>query len=182
MSETGDKFKEAFEKARDFEFGKFSFERPTYDMLVIKDEDEFLLHLQMQSAGLAYFGALMKKTERAFDEYENKSEARKLQIYAECSRSLSMGGKKPTVNDIKAEMNARYEAELDAMQARLDALREEKDYVSTFYKAWEQKAFQLNAMSRMITAGLLSPSGAVSPDAYEDESIARGILERRHKD
>ena len=58
-----DKFEKAFNGAHEMKFDRFQFDEPDYDMLVIEDENDYLEHLRVQGAGLAYYGALAKQEE-----------------------------------------------------------------------------------------------------------------------
>lgn len=173
------KFEEAFNKAS-ISFDKFKLEEPDYDMLVVQDENDYLEHLKVQSAGLAYYYALAKQIENEYDEHERKMKFRYNEMYSECSDALARAGKKSNVKDVDAFVQSKYEAELKKGYARLSELRSQRDCTNAFLEGWRQKGFVLNSMTQMIMAGLLTPRQAVTEEMAEEQNnqlkTAREIL------
>jgi hypothetical protein len=157
-----DKFEKAFEKANNFTFDKFQFDNPDYEMLVF-DEDSYLEHLRVQSAGIAYFGSLSKSADRRFEDLERRYKIRYNEMFSECSDTLFKIGKK-AVRDVEALVQCKYEDELKKWETALEEARVYKDNANAFYEAWKNKSFGLNSMTRMITSGLLSPKTSISED------------------
>lgn len=170
-------FNKAFEQANTFTFDKFRFDEPNYEMLMF-DEESYLEHLKVQSAGLAYYGTLAKTASRALEDAEKRYKIRYNELFSECSDILSRTGKKNGIKDVEALIQCKYENELNQWDERLKILKEQKDASEIFYEAWKAKGFTLNAMTNMITSGLLSPKTSISENdmKYKD---ARNILTRR---
>ena len=157
-----DKFEEAFEKASSFSFDKFQFDNPDYEMLVI-DEESYLEHLKVQSAGIAYYGSLSKSADRRYEDLERRYKIRYNEMFSDCSDTLFKVGKK-AVKDIEALVQCKYEEELKKWEKALSEARVYKDNANAFYEAWKNKSFGLNSMTQMITSGLLSPKTSISED------------------
>lgn len=176
-----DKFEDAFNKAHVFTFDKFTFEEPDYEMLIV-DEDNFLEHLKVQGAGLAYFGALTKSADKDYEECERKIKFRYNEMYSDCSDLLARTGKKSLVKDIEGMIQSKYEKELEGLYSRLSDLRSRRDHVQSFYDGWKQKGFVLNSLSDMIKSGLLSVKTTISEEDMEKSESRRSaidILRRR---
>lgn len=176
------KFEKAFEGAHKFRFDKFQFDEPDYEMLIVNDENEYLEHLRIQSAGLAYYSALAKDSERAYDEFERGFKFRYNEMYTECSESLARAGKKNNVKDIESFVQVKYETELNKAYMRLDELKAQRDYIAAFLEGWRQKSFLLSSMTNMITAGLLTPRETITEeDIQNNKNTFREILAKRRK-
>ena len=154
-------FNRAFDEASNFEFDKFRFDEPNYSMLMF-DEESYLEHLRVQSAGLAYYGTLAKSASRTLEDAERRYKIRYNELFAECSDILARTGKKNMLKDIEALVQCKYEDELNKWDEQLKSLRSQKDAAEVFYEAWKAKGFTLNAMTNMITAGLLTPRTTIS--------------------
>lgn len=177
-----DRFENAFNNAHEIKFDRFQFDEPDYDMLIVHDENDYLEHLKVQGAGLAYYGALAKQIERNFDELERRLKFRYNEMYAECSNILSREGKKATVRDIESFVQTKYESELHKLYEQLDQLRSQRDYVAAFLDGWRQKSFILTSMTQMITAGLLAPKQTVTEeDMKSNLQHIKEILNRRRE-
>lgn len=176
------KFEKAFDGAHNFRFDKFQFDEPDYEMLVINDENDYLEHLRIQSAGLAYYCALAKQSEREYEEFERRFKFRYNEMYAACSESLLRAGKKNNVRDIEAYVQTKYESEINKAYDRLDELKSQRDYIAAFLEGWRQKSFLLSSMTNMITAGLLTPRETITEeDIQNNKETFREILEKRRK-
>lgn len=174
------KFEDAFNNAHEFKFDKFQFDEPDYQMLIIQDEDDYLEHLRVQGAGLAYYTALAKQAERNYDEFERKFKFRYNEMYSDCSNRLLKEGKKNNVRDIESYVQVKYEGELNKMYERLDELKAQRDYICAFLEGWKQKSYQLSSMTNMITAGLLTPKENITEEDIENNrKLAREILNKR---
>lgn len=157
-----DKFEKAFEKAGTFTFDKFQFDNPDYEMLIV-NEESYLEHLRVQSAGIAYYGSLSKSADRRYDDLERRYKIRYNEMFSDCSDTLSKIGKK-AVKDIEALVQCKYEEELKKWEEVLNEARVYKDNANTFYEAWKNKSFGLNSMTQMITSGLLSPKTTITEE------------------
>lgn len=175
-----DKFNDAFDKAHDFSFDGFQFDEPDLNMLVF-DEDNYLEHLRMQSAGLAYYGNLMKSAERYLDDLEERYKVRYNELYFECSDILARTGKQNNVRDINALVYCKYEKELTQWRTSITEAKKRKDGMSTFYEGWKAKGFSLNAMTQMITAGLLTPRTTISEEDVENSRRRRMNVAEAHR-
>lgn len=176
-----DKYEEAFNRASTLGFGKFRLEEPDYDMLIVHDED-FLDHLNIQAAALAFYTALARQAARNYDEYEREVKYRRSEMYASCASLLARAGKKNTVKDIDAQMQSEFEAELKRQDARLDDLRSQRDFIEAFVEGWRQKSYLLTNMTSMIESGLLTPKTAITQEEQENNrELARQILNRKRE-
>jgi len=177
-----DKFEKAFNGAHEMKFDRFQFDEPDYDMLVIEDENDYLEHLRVQGAGLAYYGALAKQAERSYDEFERSFKFRYNEMYSECSDLLARSGKKNNVKDIESYVQVKYETELKKAYTRLDELRSQRDYIQAFLEGWRQKSFLLSSMTNMITAGLLTPRDTITEeDVQSNLQRSKDILSKRNQ-
>ena len=175
-----EKFEKAFEGAHSFTFDKFRFDEPDYRMLMVQDEDEYLEHLRVQGAGLAYYTALSRQADRDYEEFERKLKFRMTEMYREGSETLSKRGQKNTVKDIEAFIQIKHEKEIQDLYDHLDQLKARRDYTYAFLEGWKQKSYQLSSMTNMITAGLLTPKTVVSEEDLQNNlNNARAILEKR---
>lgn len=176
------RFEKAYEDAQDFSFAGYRFDEPCYDMLNVT-EDDFLEHLRVQSAGLAYYGALAKQVEREYDSFERRYRQRYNEMYRDCSESLLREGKKNNVRDIESFVQFKYGKELDTLNSRLEELKAQRDYVSAFFDGWKQKSFTLSSMTQMITAGLLSPRESIEQEETNEDRLetARRILSKKRQ-
>lgn len=179
-----DKFEEAFNKAGEFEFDRFKFDEPDYEMLIF-DEESYLEHLRVQSAGIAYYGSISKAADRKYDELEKRYKFRYNEMFSECSDTMNKLGKK-AVKDIEALIQSKYEDELNKWDKALEEAKIYKDNANIFYEAWKNKSFSLNSMTQMITSGLLTPKTSISEeDVYNKRSRmnvsdAHKILGKKH--
>ncbi len=171
-----DKFEEACNNAHGFTFDKYQFDEPNYEMLVV-DEDNFLEHLRVQSAGLAYYGALAKVADNEYEECERKLKFRYNEMYSDCSDLLARTGKKNNVKDIESMVQSKYEKELTGLYERLADLRSKRDHIQSFYEGWKQKSFGLNSLTSMITSGLLSVKTTISEEDIEKAGNRRSAIE-----
>lgn len=181
------KFEEAFNNAHEFSFDKFRFDEPDYNMLIVEDETDFLDHLRVQSAGLAYYGAAMKDAEREYEEFEKSVKWRYNEMYSDASDCLLRLGKKNNVKDIEAHLQTKYEAELKRLKIRLSELKKQRDYITVFYEGWKQKSFLLSSMTNMITSGLLTPKDTITEEdrkfnVENSKEILKSIREKRKQE
>lgn len=174
-----DRYEEAFSRASSMEFGRFRLEEPDYGMLMV-DEENFLEHLNIQAAALAFYTALAKQADRNYDEYEREVKYRRSEMYSTCSDRLARSGKKNTVKDIEMQMQTEHEAELKRQDARLDDLRSQRDFINAFVEGWRQKSYTLTNLTSMIEAGLITPKTAITQEEQENNrDLAREILNRK---
>ena len=157
-------YEKVYEKAGELTFDRFKFNEPDIDMLVINDENDFLEHLRVQGAGMAYYTALYEQCKREYDQYERMVKYRYNEMYSTCSDVLLNKGKKNNVRDIEAAVRTTYSNELDRMEKKLDELKKERDNVGAFLEGWKQKSYILSSMADMIKAGLLTPREAITND------------------
>ena len=171
-----DKFEEAFNKADGVKFHGFRFDDPDMEMLIVHDED-FLEHLQVQAAGMAYYTALYKQCERKYDELEKRYKYRYNEMYRDCSETLIKGGKKNNVKDIEGLISDKYQKELAKMDKMLDELRTQRDNVFAFLEGWKQKSYALSNMADMIKAGFLTPKETITQEEMNDTiTQARNVI------
>lgn len=183
-------FEKAFDAAGGKAFGAFRFDEPDYDMLVIEDEQDYLAHLKVQAAGMAYYYALARAAERRLEDAQRAMKLRQSELYDQCAAEMAKLGKKPLAKEIDAFAAARNRKEIEAMDRRIADLKAAADYANAFLEGWRQKSFTLSAMNQMVQAGLLTPREMVTAPAEEDDSlggatqtaavrsILRGIRER----
>lgn len=172
-------FDKAFNEASNFKFDRFKFDEPTFEMLIF-DEDSYLEHLKVQSAGLAYYGTLSKEADRNLEDAERKFKVRYNEMYAECSDTLFRVGRKQ-VKDVEAMVQTKYEAELKQWEDKIAELKKQKDGINTFYDAWKAKGFSLNAMTSMITAGLLTPKTTITEDDVQSKRDIRMTVQNARR-
>ena len=153
----------ACNKADDIEFYSYKFDEPDYEALMV-DEENYLEHLRVQAAGIAYYGNLAKQAERDYEELEKKYRKRYNEMYSECSDVLARIGKKNNVRDIESLIQCKYEKELEKWEKELKEYRENRDGIVQYYEAWKSKGFTLNSMTSLITAGLLTPKTVITEE------------------
>lgn len=172
-----DKFKQAFQKAHELTCDSVRFDEPTYDMLIVTEQN-YLQSLKMQSASIAYYGTLAKQSERDLEQAERKYRFRYNEMYSDCSDTLSRLGKSSTVKNIQSFVQTKYEKELETLNQNLLELRKQKDMVETFYEAIKAKGFVLNSMTALVTSNLLSPKTSITEEQVEESERRRKFLER----
>lgn len=150
------RFDTAFENAHGTEFCEFEFDMPDYNALMVT-EDNYLEHLRVQAAGIAYYGTLAKTTERECDEIERHWKARYNEMYIECSDKLAKAGKKNVSRDVESLMMCKYESEMEKWEKAVQDAKAKRDATAAYYEAWKAKGFALSSMTSLITAGLLTP-------------------------
>lgn len=173
------KFDKALENAHGIEFAGFKFEDPDYEALIV-DEDNYLEHLRVQAAGIAYYSTLTKTAEREYNELEKNYRRRYNEMYSECADVLSRIGKKNGVKDIESLIQCKYEDELNNWNIKLNEAKERLDGISAYYEAWKAKGFALNSMTSLITAGLLTPKVSIYEEDVNESTKRRMNLQNAH--
>lgn len=174
-----DKFNEAFNAANNFSFAEFKFDEPDYNMLMF-DEDSYLEHLRVQAAGLAYYGSLAKSADRHLEDVERRYKIRYNEVYSECSDILARTGRKNNVRDIEALVQCKYEKELEQWDEMINDAKQKRDGINIFYDAWKAKGFTLNAMTQMITSGLLTPKTTISEEEVQENRRRKIDIKEAH--
>ena len=157
------KYDEAFDRGHDIEFDEFKFDDPDYRALMVTEEN-YLEHLRVQAAGMAYYGTLAKKAEREYDALDSKWKARYGEMYATCSEDLAKSMKRYGAKDIEALVRCRYQSEIEKWEKAVDEARERRDAIASYYEGWKAKGFSLNSMTSLVTAGLITPRQPTRPD------------------
>lgn len=157
------KFSEAIESAHDIEFENFKFDEPDFHAFVVTEEN-FLDHLRVQAAGLAYYSTLAKQAERECNELEERFKARYSEMHARCYSVNVKSSQKFTMKDVDSFVQVEYESELEKWNEALKEAREKRDATASYYEGWKQKGFVLNSMTSLVTAGLLGPKMGISED------------------
>ena len=164
-----DKFEKAFDNAHGIEFDAYRFDEPDYNALIVTEEN-YLEHLKVQAAGLAYYGTLAKNAEREYDELERNYKSRYNELYSECQSVILRAGQKGTAKDVDSFVWEKYQSEMERWQTTLSEAKAKRDNVASWYEAWKAKGFALSSMTSLITAGLLGPKTTITE---EDMSKAR---------
>ena len=171
------RFQDAFERGHGIEFDAFRFDSPDYDALMVTGEN-YLEHLRVQAAGLAYYGTLAKTMERECDELERRYKSRYNEMYSECSDILMRAGKNKNQKDVDSFVRCKFENELQNWERELAEAKANKDGAMGYYEAWKAKGFALSSMTSLITAGLLTPKTTITETDVEESSRRRsGISE-----
>ena len=136
------------EEIGELELSGIKLEEPNHRLLDVSDMD-FDRHISMQPAAIAYYGALLKEAgrnlaimKRAFDRWERK-------MFAQAKAGLA-SDKKATVEDIKAEVIIRNEAELVSWDDKLDKLQEAHDTLASWFEAWRHKSFSMREYAGIV--------------------------------
>lgn len=176
------KYEEALDGAHGIEFDEFKFDSPDFRSLIVTEEN-FLDHLRVQAAGLAYYSMLAKQAERECSELEERYKARYNEMYSECSSIILRAGQKSTVKDVDSFVREKYESEIEKWSSALSEARSKRDALASYYEGWRNKGFALSSMTSLVTAGLLGPKTVISEDDLGrmadrrmNASTARGIL------
>lgn len=169
------RFQNAFERGHGIEFDAFRFDEPDYGALMVTEEN-YLEHLKVQAAGLAYYGTLAKSAEREYDELEKRYKYRYNEMYSECSDVLMRAGKNKNAKDVDSLIRCKFESELQRWDGELATARENRDGAMAYYEAWKAKGFALSSMTSMITAGLLTPKTSISEEDVRKSSERRSNL------
>ncbi len=182
------KYEQALERGHSIEFDAYRFDSPDYDALMVTEEN-YLEHLRVQAAGLAYYGTLAKQAERDLAELELRYKNRYNEMYSECASVINRTGQKNTVKDIETFVETKYESELSRWRSELSEARKNCDGISSYYDAWKAKGFALSSMTSLITAGLLGPKTVITEEdvgrSRERRMNARealGIIARNRKE
>jgi len=101
------------------------------------------LHVAIQPAAIAYFGALKKDASRRLSALRRSFERWEKKKYAEAKASLGAGTGKTTVADIEARYITDNEAEIQKWDDQLDKAQLEFDTLDSWFEAWRQKSFSI---------------------------------------
>ena len=166
------KYDDALDKAHDIEFEDFKFDEPDFRAFIVTEEN-FLDHLRVQAAGLAYYSMLAKRAEREYDELEQRYKARYNEMYSECSSIILRAGQKNTAKDVDSFVREKYESEVEKWNDALIEAREKRDATASYYEGWRHKGYALSSMTSLVTAGLLGPKTGITEDDLNKMSERR---------
>ena len=169
---------EAFEKAGKIRLKEFDFENFDMDMLVL-DAENLEEHISKQSAAVAYYGALYKQAVRNYEDAKKAWEYREKVMYAESS-DASKYDKKPTRNDIEAQVVIDHKDEIDEWQEKLKALKAQRDNLEVFWEGWKQKSFAINNFVDVYLSEKKTKDDVMERDEDEkpDERKVQRAIER----
>lgn len=172
------KLEEVFSKAGKIKLKEFDFENFDMEMLII-DAENLEEHISKQSAAVAYYGALYKQAVRNYEDAKKAWEYREKVMYAESS-DLSKYDKKPTRNDIEAQVVIDHEDEIKEWQDKINNLKAQRDNLEVFWEGWKQKSFAINNFVDVYLSEKKTKDDVMEEDRGESERV-RNVIARMRK-
>ena len=172
------KLGDAFERAGKIKLKHFDFDEFDMDMLVL-DAENIEEHISKQSAAVAYYGALYKQAVRNYEDVKKAWEYREKVMYAESS-DAGKYNKKPTRNDIEAQVVIDHEVEIEEWQDRMRKLKAQRDNLEVFWEGWKQKSFAINNFVDIYLSEKKIKDDVMDDDkASKDKNVQRAIERMR---
>lgn len=136
----------------------FKLEDFDHKALIITEEN-FVEHLQKQSAGTAYYGTLFKSLKQEL----NKIISEKMKKLSECTdramlclqKQSSKSSSKPTIREAETMALMANSKLFEDYDNKIYELEEKCNFVEQYYQAWKQKSFTLNNMTSLVCAGFI---------------------------
>lgn len=126
------------------------------DALIVTEEN-FIEHLQKQSAGTAYYGVIFKNLKQEMLRIISERN-RKL---AECTdRSMLSLQKqsskgKPTIREAETMAIMVNSKIFEDYDRKISEIEEQCNSVEQYYEAWKQKSYTLNNITNLVCAGFI---------------------------
>lgn len=127
---------------------------------LIVTEENFLEHLQKQSAGTAYYGMIFKNLKQELNKLNNERDRKLSECMDRAMLSLqkqsSKSSSRPTLREAETMalmVNSKIFEELDK---NISEIEEQCNSVEQYYEAWKQKSYTLNNISNLVCAGFIT--------------------------
>ena len=131
-----------------------NFQQINWNNLIIDDQQNFLQHLQKQSAGLAYYGFLYKQAKQQLRKLQKQRDEKMAQKVSQSMVALAKMGK-TTRSQAQAMASMTYKTLFQKIDKQIDQLSQQVDLLQSYYNAWQQKGYALNNMTSLINSGLI---------------------------
>ncbi len=125
---------------------------PSVDLLIIKDDNNITEHLNLHPAGHLRYSLLYDLAKAELDEVKRQFDLWKSQIYRIVSQELAskkVGGRSPTIADINAEIDIKYEAEIATWIKKINEVASTVDILKAYLNAWIVKKETLLELARL---------------------------------
>jgi len=168
----------AFERAGKIKLKELDFENFDIEMLVL-DSANIEEHISKQSAAVAYYGSLFKQAVRNYEDTKKSWEYREKVMYAESS-DITKYDKKPTRNDIEAQVVIDHQVEIEEWQDKIKNLKAQRDNLEVFWEGWKQKSFAINNFVDVYLSEKKTKDDVMERDSDEkpDERKVQRAIER----
>lgn len=131
-----------------------NFQQINWNNLIVDDQQNFLQHLQKQSAGLAYYGFLYKQAKQQLRKLQKQRDEKMAQKVSQSMVALAKMGK-TTRSQAQAMASMTYKTLFQKIDKQIDQLSQQVDLLESYYNAWQQKGYALNNMTSLINSGLI---------------------------
>jgi len=125
---------------------------PSVDLLIVKDDNNITEHLNLHPAGHLRYSLLYDMAKAELDEVKRQYDLWKSQTYRIVSQELSTkktGGRAPTIADINAEIDIRYEVEIANWLKKINEVASIVDVLKAYLNAWIVKKETLLELARL---------------------------------
>lgn len=131
-----------------------NFQQINWNNLIVDDQQNFLQHLQKQSAGLAYYGFLYKQAKQQLRKLQKQRDEKMAQKVSQSMVALAKMGK-TTRSQAQAMASMTYKTLFQKIDKQIDQLSQQVDLLQSYYNAWQQKGYALNNITSLINSGLI---------------------------
>ena len=143
-------------------------------------------HVAMHPSAVAYYGMLLRNSDRELAAFERVISRWEKKKWAEAKASLA--NVKTTVADVEARFVVDNESEIESHEKRLDELRAQNDALSVWFDAWKQKGFSMKDYAGIESEEKWGNKFRIdeerqSAHSGKHDSVAkvRGIIQRRRE-
>jgi hypothetical protein len=147
-------------------------------LLDVREED-IDEHVSLQPAAIAYFGACRRQALRILSELEQDFEDWMKVQYSNTKAAMSASAtKKPTVEDIRAQIIVDKQSDIDDWKKKIRAAQAESDLLDSYYEAWKQKGFSMKVHADLAMEELNSKphiDGDTDGDNYKSQFRGRKL-------
>jgi len=134
-----ERIRKTIEGLGEIELSGIKLSQPTKELLDVGELD-INVHVAMQPACIAYYGALKKDALRNLAALKRAFEKWQYRKRAEAKVKASVGNAKPTINDIEARYIVDNAKEIEDWEERLDKAQDQADTLEVWFEAWKQKS------------------------------------------
>jgi hypothetical protein len=128
-------------------------------------------HVSMQPAAIAYYGSLLKETERRLKDHERAFERwEKIEM---AKARASMTGK-VVIDEVRARFLIDNENELNVWYKKKEDVQADYDSLYVWYQAWKQKAHSIREYISLTEDERWNTSSSVKGKSGDNRSKSRG--------
>lgn len=133
---------------------------------LIVNEENFVEHLQKQSAGTAYYGVIYKSLKQEL----NKICSERNKKLSECidramlalQKQSSKSSSKPTIREAETMALMTNSKIFEEFDKKICEIEEQCNSVEQYYEAWKQKSYTLNNITNLVCAGFIKLDDSIN--------------------